>query len=245
VNGNLSTEPLFVDSVAGDCHLEHNSPAVDGGAATGAPAVDLDGTTRPFDGNSDGIAAVEIGAFEFSIRCSAVPRTDCRQPTKPGHGLLAFNDSVFDEKDMLRWRWERETTPTVEFGRPERSDDYLFCLYDASGPEPALLFHALAPSGAAWTIAGARSFRYAQHGGSPEGLDSLTLRAGADDDAKITLHGAGDRLSGRPLGMPTLPLPLPLIAQLQVPTGHCWENRYSESGVIRNDLGRFRAKPGS
>jgi uncharacterized repeat protein (TIGR01451 family) len=64
-NGNISAGPLFVDPASGDFHLQQGSPAIDAGTNTGAPAADLDGKPRPIDGNSDGVAIVDMGAFEF------------------------------------------------------------------------------------------------------------------------------------------------------------------------------------
>ena len=51
-------DPLLVAPASGDYHLEAGSPAIDAGSATGAPAVDCDGTPRPQGPGFD------IGAFE-------------------------------------------------------------------------------------------------------------------------------------------------------------------------------------
>ena len=46
-----------------------------------------------------------------------------------------------------------------------------------------------------------------------------------------------------PAGLPPLPIPLPLIVQLQRVNGSCFEADYGADGVVRNDpaTGRFKA----
>lgn len=59
--GNLSRDPKFVKRSwggKGDYHLQASSPCLDAGTATGAPSVDLAGTSRP---QGD---AVDMGAYE-------------------------------------------------------------------------------------------------------------------------------------------------------------------------------------
>jgi len=73
---NLDADPLFVTPVdpstaptaAGDLHLQAGSPAVDAGDNGVCPATDLDGNLRPIDGDLDGIAVCDMGAFELLIR---------------------------------------------------------------------------------------------------------------------------------------------------------------------------------
>jgi len=60
----IEGDPLFVNAAGADYHLRENSPAIDAGSAVGAPADDFDGRSRPLDGNGDGTAAYDIGAYE-------------------------------------------------------------------------------------------------------------------------------------------------------------------------------------
>ena len=54
--GDIFQDPLFVDVANGDYHLQEDSPCIDAGSATGAPAIDIEGTLRD--------ATPDIGAYE-------------------------------------------------------------------------------------------------------------------------------------------------------------------------------------
>ncbi len=56
--GNIDSDPLFVDGDGGSLHLRSGSPCLDAGTATDAPATDLQGNPRPA---GDG---VDMGACE-------------------------------------------------------------------------------------------------------------------------------------------------------------------------------------
>jgi hypothetical protein len=63
-NDFVEGDPLFVNPSQADFHLQETSPAIDQGSANDAPADDYDGHSRPQDGDQDGTAGYDIGAYE-------------------------------------------------------------------------------------------------------------------------------------------------------------------------------------
>ena len=64
--GNLAVDPNFVNAAGGDYSLSSGSPVID--AAGTDPAngeTDLAGSPRVVDGNGDGVAARDMGAYEY------------------------------------------------------------------------------------------------------------------------------------------------------------------------------------
>ena len=69
-SGNIDADPLFVNATAGNLHLGPGSPCIDTGDNNAIPAgitTDLDGNPRIVDGNDDGSADVDMGAYEARI----------------------------------------------------------------------------------------------------------------------------------------------------------------------------------
>jgi parallel beta-helix repeat protein len=73
-NGNISADPMFADLTQGDYHLLTGSPSIDAGynQAPNLPDKDLDGNQRVLDGDGDGNAIIDMGAYEFLAPASAV-----------------------------------------------------------------------------------------------------------------------------------------------------------------------------
>ncbi len=60
---SVVADPAFTDPAAGNLRLKATSPAIDRGVDAGI-TLDFDDQVMPWDGNGDGLAAPDIGAFE-------------------------------------------------------------------------------------------------------------------------------------------------------------------------------------
>lgn len=64
-SGVTSGDPMFVNAAGGDFHIKQGSPAIDKGAADGAPKTDYDGKARPAG------SGIDMGAFEYGATASS------------------------------------------------------------------------------------------------------------------------------------------------------------------------------
>jgi len=74
----ITTDPGLVDAAGGNYALKATSPLVDRGEAVlpaGGVATDLAGAARTLDGNGDGTARTDIGAYEYAPPAPPAPTT--------------------------------------------------------------------------------------------------------------------------------------------------------------------------
>jgi hypothetical protein len=77
---NVLVNPGFVDAAALDFRLRADSQLIDRGFPGEGSTADLDGQPRPNDGNGDGLAVRDIGAFEYQRPAAPAPGRDTSAP---------------------------------------------------------------------------------------------------------------------------------------------------------------------
>ncbi len=80
--GNIDADPQFDDPANNDFHVQATSPIVDTGTDTDAPTTDFDGNARPFDGDRDGQATVDMGPYEYQNTPPQITSTPVTEATE-------------------------------------------------------------------------------------------------------------------------------------------------------------------
>jgi len=64
---HVEGDPRFFNAAGAVFYLQADSPGIDTGSDQGAPGADFDGRPRPLDGNGDGSAVHDLGAYEMPL----------------------------------------------------------------------------------------------------------------------------------------------------------------------------------
>jgi 6-phosphogluconolactonase (cycloisomerase 2 family) len=186
---------------------------------------------------SNGAAKPIILAPGFA-GCGPTPLAGCRTASRGRLRLSAKRGKRFT------WTWlNGQETDLLAFGFPPGSTHYALCAYDESGP-PALALRSLAPAAGVCVFSPlktcwrqvAAGYDYRDPSRTPEGALEMKLRTGVDGSARVIMRGSGEHV-----GLPVLPLGLPVRVQLQASNGECWEATYSAAQV--NTSTGFVARP--
>jgi len=169
--------------------------------------------------------------------CAPVPNPTCTSPDGTAAALLQLSNSTPHVGDSVLWKARTTVAAAPQPGA------YTMCLYGQSG---GLLFSAAAPSGTCdgspcWQRVGSSSVRYKNRARTPDGVDTVLMKATRGGRLKIALRAKGLNLSNRSPALPMPPLDMPLRLQLQGADGDCWEANYA-AHIMRNQRGRFVAR---
>lgn len=150
--GNISEDPLFVDSLVHDYHLQMDSPCINAGDPDLVPPAgrtDMDGEPRIFGGR------VDMGAYEYVGYVKPVADAGPDQHVdRPQLITLDGSGSFFyDPCGVMEFQWEQVGGPAVVFSdftavqptfTPESEGEYRFELVvsdgtGTSGPDDVLI----------------------------------------------------------------------------------------------------------
>jgi hypothetical protein len=91
--GDITADPRFIDRPLGNYRLQATSPAIDAGSNDHAPLPwDLDGAPRIQDGEGNGTAIVDMGAFEYSPDSDHDGTVDWLDPDDDNDGAPDIED---------------------------------------------------------------------------------------------------------------------------------------------------------
>ena len=109
--GVINQEPLYAG--AGDYHLSEGSPSIDAGnPAAGGLLTDIEGNVRPLDGNGDGSAVRDQGAYE----APKLPTCNNDSSLCPAPKITALKAKKIRKKaNTIQFRFRSSKAATVRF----------------------------------------------------------------------------------------------------------------------------------
>ncbi len=172
---------------------------------------------------------------------SETPRAGC-YPALTGSVKLVRG--AYLTKNRLLWKWKKGAAITfAQWGDPVHQPfDYALCVYDASAPSSRIVSRAVIPTAGVcrgkpcWSNARTDVYRYRNRDARPDGVTTVTLKAGAADKSSIALKAKGSLLDVSATPLDQSPA---VTVQLSIGGGECFESVFA-APATRNDAVQFK-----
>jgi hypothetical protein len=171
-NGNISADPSFRDLSTGNYHLQADSPAIDAGTPDGAPPSDLDEAPRPVDGDGDGIAKFDMGAYEAPLVDMTPPVTTATAAPMP---------------NAVGWN---QTNTTVTLNATDTGSGVQFVRYSLSGAQTAPTMNSSNPALVSIIAEGTTTVTYSAVDNAGNNETSKSFVVNIDKTAPVTTSNA-------------------------------------------------------
>jgi len=111
-SGSVVGDPQFVNASGSDFHLQSTSPAIDSGTSAVSALVteDYDHNPRPMDGNKNGTAEYDIGAYEYTG--AYIPPSDT---TSPQISSIQVSNTTSNSA-TISWTTDEPADTQIEYG---------------------------------------------------------------------------------------------------------------------------------
>lgn len=180
-----------------------------------------------------------------SHACPLTPLVGCKAPVVDLKSSLAIKDKAPDKGDALQWKWSAgDATTFAELGDPTIASNVQLCIYD--GPAPTFLAGVVVPAGGTcagkpcWKVSPGKGYAYKDKAGTPNGVQGLKMKAAVAGKAAIQIQAKGEHTV-----VPPLPFTGPVLVQLSIDGGACFEAEYRPAAFAKNEPGSFQAKGGA
>ncbi len=122
--GNTDGDPLFADAAGGDYRVRGGSAAMDSGTNLAGVVDDIEGRARPVDGDGDGAAACDMGAYEADEPTNRAYECDFRASAESGIeslGVILTAGVSGPDTNIVYFRWDLDVgaTPAMTVEGPD------------------------------------------------------------------------------------------------------------------------------